>query len=120
MTILRNVCMILQCASYGGEAVARGATMRNMTSVKREQQAQRMQADLKELAERIADALPRDGKIEPRPGLVLTRLSAPTEPVHAVLEPWFCMIAQGTKDVLLGDEWFHYDPAHYLISTLGL
>jgi AraC-like DNA-binding protein len=94
--------------------------MRNMTSAKREHQAQRMEADLKELAERIAGAVQRDGKVEPQPGLVLTRLSSPTKPVHAVLEPWFCMIAQGTKDVLLGDEWFHYDPAHYLISTLGL
>jgi AraC-like DNA-binding protein len=55
-----------------------------------------------------------------QPGLVFTRLSSPTEPVHAVLEPWLCMIAQGAKDVLLGDEWFHYDSAHYLISTLGV
>jgi AraC-like DNA-binding protein len=85
-----------------------------------EHHARRMAADLKELAERIAKAAPLDGKVEPRPGLVLTRLSSPSEPVHAVLEPWFCMIAQGSKDVLLGDEWFHYDTAHYLISTLGL
>src|SRR5437868_430068 len=46
--------------------------------------------------------------------------SSPTEPVHAVLEPWFCMIAQGAKDVWLGEEQFHYDAAHYLISTLGV
>jgi AraC-like DNA-binding protein len=52
--------------------------------------------------------------------LVLSRFSSPTAAEHAVLEPWFCMIAQGAKDVLLGDEWFHYDPAHYLVSTLGL
>ena len=85
-----------------------------------EKQSRRMQADLEELADRIARAVPRDGKVESQPGLVLTRVSSPTERVHAVLKPWFCMIAQGAKDVLLGDEWFHYDPAHYLISTLGL
>jgi AraC-like DNA-binding protein len=85
-----------------------------------EKQARRMQADREELAERIAHALPRDGKVEVRPGLVLTRLSSPTGPEHAVLEPWLCMIAQGAKDVLLGDEWFHYDPGHYLVSTLGV
>ena len=94
--------------------------MRKMTNITTELQVRRMEADREELAERIARALPRDGKVEPQPGLVFTRLSSPTEPVHAVLEPWLCMIAQGAKDVLLGDEWFHYDPAHYLISTLGV
>jgi len=91
-----------------------------MISAKTKQHAQRIEAYREELAERIAATLPGDGKVELRPGLVLTRLSSPSEPVHAVLEPWFCMIAQGAKDVLLGDEWFHYDPAHYLVSTLGV
>src|SRR5438046_5257243 len=79
-----------------------------------------MYADWMELVDRSAAALPHDGKVEPQPGLVFTRFSSPTEPVHAVLEPWLCMIAQGAKDVLLGDERFHYDPAHYLVSTLGV
>ena len=29
----------------------------------------------------------------------------------------FCVIAQGSKEVLLGDERYRYDPAHYLIAT---
>jgi AraC-like DNA-binding protein len=94
--------------------------MRNMTNDETKQQARRMQADRKELADRIARALPHDGKVEPQPGLVFTRFSSPTETVHAVLEPWLCMIAQGAKDVWLGDEHFHYDAAHYLVSTLGV
>jgi AraC-like DNA-binding protein len=94
--------------------------MRKKMNPKDESQTRRMQSDREELTERIAQALPRDGKVEVQPGLVLTRLSSPTGPEHAVLEPWFCMIAQGAKDVLLGGEWFHYDPAHYLISTLGV
>lgn len=94
--------------------------MRKKMNSHDEKQARRMQADREELAERIAHVLPRDSKVEVQPGLVLTRLSSPTGPEHAVLEPWVCMIAQGAKDVLLGDEWFHYDPAHYLISTLGV
>lgn len=94
--------------------------MRNMTSAKTKQHAQRMQANLEELADRIAGAQSRDGWVELRPGLVISRFSSPTEPVHAVLEPWFCMIAQGAKDVWLGGEHFHYDPAHFLISTLGV
>jgi AraC-like DNA-binding protein len=94
--------------------------MRKKMNAHNETQARRMQADREELSERIAHALPRDSKVEVQPGLVLTRLSSPTGPEYAVLEPWFCMIAQGAKDVLLGDQWFHYDPAHYLISTLGV
>ena len=94
--------------------------MRKKMKLTDEMQARRMQAGLEELTDRIACALPRDSKVEVQPGLVLTRLSSPTGPEHAVLEPWLCMIAQGAKEVLLGDEWYHYDPAHYLISTLGV
>ena len=94
--------------------------MRKKMKLSDEKQAQRMEADLEELIARIGRALPRDSKVEVQPGLVLTRLSAPTRPEHAVLEPWLCMIAQGAKDVMLGDEWYHYDPAHYLVSTLGV
>jgi AraC-like DNA-binding protein len=94
--------------------------MRKKMNAYDEHEARRMRAGQEELAERIGRALARDGKVEPQPGLVLSRFSSPTAPEHAVLEPWFCMIAQGAKDVLLGDEWFHYDPAHYLVSTLGL
>jgi hypothetical protein len=36
------------------------------------------------------------------------------------LKPAFCVIAQGSKDVPLNDELFHYDSGHYLISTLDL
>lgn len=37
-----------------------------------------------------------------------------------MLEPSFCVIAQGSKYILVGDERFRYDPAHYLIATMGL
>ena len=94
--------------------------MRKKMNARDDQQARRMRADREELADRVAAALPHDDKVEVQPGLVLTRLSSPTRPEHAVLEPWLCMIAQGAKDVLLGDEWFHYDPLHYLVSTLGV
>ena len=94
--------------------------MRKKMKVTEEKHARRVQADREELTERIAHALPRDSKVEVQPGLVLTRLSSPTRPEYAVLEPWLCMIAQGAKDVMLGEEWFHYDPAHYLVCTLGV
>jgi AraC-like DNA-binding protein len=62
----------------------------------------------------------RDGKIEPQPGVHFHRRSVCGERVHAVAEPSFCVIAQGSKEILLGDETFRYDPAHYLISTMEL
>jgi AraC-like DNA-binding protein len=37
-----------------------------------------------------------------------------------VSEPCFCVIAQGSKEVLLGDDRCRYDPNHYLIATAEL
>jgi AraC-like DNA-binding protein len=80
-----------------------------------------MQADQEELADRIARALPQDGRIEPQPGVFFTRVSTLSQPpVHAFAEPAFCVIAQGRKEILLGEETFHYDPAHYLVTTVEL
>lgn len=80
----------------------------------------RMRADQLELADRIATALPQDGTIEVRQGLHYRRHSGPTEPVYASAQPSFCVIAQGSKDIMLGDETFRYDSAHYLITTMEL
>lgn len=74
----------------------------------------------KELAERIARAVPEDGGVEPLKGLHLFRSSTPTEPLHGVSRPSLCVIAQGSKEVLLGDSRYRYDPAHYLLATVEL
>ena len=94
--------------------------MRKSMNTNDEKQARRVQADRVELAERIAKGISSDGRLEVQPGVFFNRLSVPNRPVHGVLAPSFCVIAQGSKDILLGDECFHYDPAHYLITTLGL
>lgn len=73
-----------------------------------------------ELAERIARAIPQDGAMEPLKGLLLSRFSNPTEPLHGVSRPSFCVIAQGSKQVMLGDSLYRYDPAHYLLATVEL
>jgi AraC-like DNA-binding protein len=73
-----------------------------------------------ELAERIARALPEDGAVEPLKGLHLNRSSTPTGPLYGVSKPSFCVIAQGSKEVLLGDSRYRYDPAHYLLATVEL
>lgn len=80
----------------------------------------RVRAYQEELAERIARAVPEDGKAEPLAGLHLHRTSMSTDPLHGVAEPSFCVIAQGSKEVLLGENVYRYDPAHYLLSTVEL
>ena len=85
-----------------------------------ELETHRTYAYQKELAERIARAIPEDGAVEPLKGLLLNRFSNPTEPLHGVSKPSFCVIAQGSKEVLLGDSRYRYDPAHYLLATVEL
>ncbi len=81
---------------------------------------QRMQVNREELVERIARATPIDGYIQPLQGIHLGRLSAPLEQIHGMLEPSFCVIAQGSKEILLGDSRYRYDPLHYLLATMDL
>ena len=92
----------------------------SMTNVTNKGEQARMQSDQQELAERIARALPKDGTVEVQPGVHFSRSSKPAERVFATVAPAFCVIAQGSKDILLGEEIFHYDPANYLITTMEL
>jgi AraC-like DNA-binding protein len=118
--IVENDCMILQTRQMGGGETSKEVTMEMMTYPQAEREAQRMQASREELVERIARVARADGTVEPLTGLHLNRLSVPTEPLHSVSEPAFCVIAQGSKEVLLGDSRYRYDPAHYLIATVEL
>jgi AraC-like DNA-binding protein len=40
--------------------------------------------------------------------------------MYGVSEPSFCVIAQGSKEVFLGENRYQYDPAHYLLTTVEL
>jgi AraC-like DNA-binding protein len=54
-------------------------------------------------------------------GLDLQRRTAPQPArMHGVNNPCIAVIAQGAKRVMLGDEVYHYDRAHYLVGTIGL
>src|SRR5437667_8799901 len=90
----------------------------NHPETKRDEQ--RMQTNKDELVERMARVIPNDGLSEVFPGFFLARSSQPTEMIHSVSRPAFCVIAQGSKQVLLGEEVFRYDSGHYLISTVDL
>ncbi|MFN6461684.1 MAG: AraC family transcriptional regulator N-terminal domain-containing protein [Nostoc sp. DedVER02] len=53
-------------------------------------------------------------------GFHLNRSSSPAECVYGVSVPAFCVIAQGSKEVLLGSDRYQYDPMHYLLATVEL
>ena len=42
------------------------------------------------------------------------------EACHTASVPAFCVLAQGSKEVLLGNDRYQYDPAHYLLVTVEL
>ena len=54
------------------------------------------------------------------PGLSLYRRDAPTQPTSHMYEPIICLIAQGAKRVLLGDDTYVYDAHHFLITSVHL
>ena len=85
-----------------------------------EREAQRAQASRDELVERIARIVRRDGMVRLLEGLQLYRESSTKELVHSVSIPAFCVIAQGSKRISLGDDCYHYDPMHYLLVTSEL
>jgi AraC-like DNA-binding protein len=79
---------------------------------------QMIQRRIAEIVSRIGKALPSDGSLEFFPGLILTRISEPSETLKQVFPPAFCVIAQGSKQAQLGKQIFRYDPEHYMIHTL--
>jgi AraC-like DNA-binding protein len=85
-----------------------------------ERAATRARSDIQELAERIAGVVPQDGRAEALDGVQFFRHSRPSEPIHGVSRSSFCIIAQGSKAVFLGDTLYRYDPAHYLLATAEL
>lgn len=84
------------------------------------EEKERMNVFTDELVRRILQVLPEDGVTEVFPGLTLARTSKLTERLHSVFKPAFCMIAQGAKEVMLGEEVVRYDSGHFLIVTVDL
>jgi AraC-like DNA-binding protein len=85
-----------------------------------EREAQLMQASREELVERIGRAMREDGITQPFPGLYLYRRSSSLQLLHGVSEPSVAVIAQGSKEVLLGENRYRYGPSQYLLATVEL
>jgi len=78
------------------------------------------QSGREELAERVTQAVREEGILDLPGGLRLLCASSPTELGHGVSFPAFCMVAQGSKEVLLGDDLYRYDANNYLITAASL
>lgn len=76
---------------------------------------------LKNLAKAVQKHIPLDGMQQTSINeLTLYRSSSPTEHDAAVYEPALVVMAQGSKEVVLGDTSYRYDPNHYLLVSVDL
>ncbi|MDB5074530.1 MAG: transcriptional regulator, AraC family [Chloroflexi bacterium] len=85
-----------------------------------ERTGHRDRASREELVERITRVNRVGGIVEPIPGLHLNRVSRASERLHSVSMPSFCVVAQGSKEVSLGERSYRYDTEHYLLTTVEL
>src|SRR5260221_55000 len=54
------------------------------------------------------------------PRVSLMQSDEPSTPVHSVLEPMLCVVAQGRKQAILGKSAFEYDAGKYLVVSVNL
>ena len=74
-----------------------------------------------ELAACIERFVPGDGiHATPIPGVHFVRATRSSAPSHPLCEPALCLLAQGRKRVLLGDEVTVYDALNYLVVAQHL
>lgn len=77
--------------------------------------------ELARLVAAIERHAPADGAYHSAiPALRLYRASAPTDLNTFVYEPALCVVAQGSKEVLLGMETYRHDPARTLLVSVDL
>ena len=74
-----------------------------------------------ELANKIACLMgSEENRITNIPGLSLHRRTSPTPPCRTTYHPGIIVVAQGTKQVNLGQNSFIYDESHYLLTAVDL
>jgi AraC-like DNA-binding protein len=118
--IVQDRCTILDILEMDDAGTREEDRMASTNHQPSEREVHRVQANREELVERLARAIRHNGTAEPLNGLMLRRASAPTGLGHGMSYLSFCVIAQGSKELLLGDSLYRYNPAHYLISTAAL
>ena len=93
-----------------------------MTSNSRESAMGSSEPDMIRLASLIRAYAPHDGRFELRiPGVYAIRVSRTNpELIHALQQPALCIIAQGAKNILLGQEVYEYDASRMLVYSVDL
>jgi AraC-like DNA-binding protein len=78
--------------------------------------------DVRRLARLLSAHAPYDGRFELAvPGMYALRASrTETTPHHAMHHPAVCIVAQGAKTMVLGQEAYSYDPSRMLIVSVDL
>ena len=78
--------------------------------------------DLEKLARLLSAYAPHDGSFELRiPGVHASRFSGVmSQCVHALRLPSLCIVAQGAKTVIVGQEVYEYDASRMLVSSVAL
>ncbi|MGA2201817.1 MAG: AraC family transcriptional regulator [Terriglobales bacterium] len=78
--------------------------------------------DVTRLARLIAAYAPHDDSFELRiPGLHASRFSRiNTECFHSVRSPSLCIVAQGAKTVIVGQEVYEYDASRMIVFSVAL
>lgn len=74
--------------------------------------------DLSPLKDLIYRQWRAHGRETPVDGLLLTSVTAPTGPIHAVYRPSLCVVVQGAKTSMLGDRAYRYDEGKCLIASM--
>src|SRR6478735_3551319 len=78
-------------------------------------------ADENKLAAAIERHTGADGDYETAvPGLWLYRSSTPSDEHAVVYVPSLCVVTQGAKEVVVGDETYRYDPAQSLLVSVDM
>jgi AraC-like DNA-binding protein len=75
---------------------------------------------MEELRGHIEKAAGKDNLRQPFEQIWVSKSSCPTQPSHSMYMPLLCVVAQGSKLVLLGDEQYIYDTGHFLLNSVAL
>ncbi|NVK42048.1 MAG: AraC family transcriptional regulator [Oceanospirillaceae bacterium] len=76
---------------------------------------------MSDLCQRLAELTQGVNILETQiPGFQLTRFESPTEPTSYTMGMSLCLIAQGRKRVMLGEDSYDYDAQHFLVTSVDL
>lgn len=84
------------------------------------QPSTRLQETQALLRQTLEEIQPEDGNLHINERLGVFRRSEVSEVFHGESSLALCMIAEGAKQMLLGDEVYRYDKYHYLITAMSL